>query len=106
MLGSLGRYLGRGLRSRLPNSWDRNVDARDLKTKKRGSGEEGEKKERTVEAKLVFDINDKVQVQCKRSKQWNLKGIIKDVRINEQGTICSYLVQLESGLITSRHRCF
>ena len=33
-----------------------------------------------------------------------LRGIIKEVRINERGTICSYLVQLENGLITSRHR--
>ena len=64
------------------------------------------KKERTVEAKLVFDINDKVRVLCNKSEQWNLNGTIKDFRINEQGTICSYLVQLESGLLTSRHRLF
>ena len=62
------------------------------------------KKERTVEAKLVFGINERVRVQCPKSKQWNLRGIIKEVRINEQGTICSYLVQLENGLDTVRHR--
>ena len=62
------------------------------------------KKERTVEAKLAFGINEKIHVKCPKSKQWNLRGIIKEVRINEQGTICSYLVQLENGLITSRHR--
>ena len=40
------------------------------------------KKERTVEAKLVFGINERVRVQCPKSKQWNLRGIIKEVRIN------------------------
>ena len=69
-------------------------------------GEEGEKKERTDEAKLVIDENEKVCVQCNKSKQWNLKGTIKEFRINEKGRICSYLVQLESGLVTSRHRRF
>ena len=49
-------------------------------------------------------MNEKVCEQYTKSKQWNLRGIIKEVRINEQGTICSYLVQLENGLITSRHR--
>ena len=62
------------------------------------------KKERTVEAQLVFTLNEKVCEQYTKSKQWNLRGIIKEVRINEQGMICSYLVQLENGLITSRHR--
>ena len=45
--------------------------------------------------------------QLKKGKQTGfegLRGIIKEVRINERGTICSYLVQLENGLITSRHR--
>ena len=83
------------------------MDARYLIKQRREAREKRvKKKEHTVEAKLAFGINEKVHVKCPKSKQWNLRGIIKEVRINEQGTICSYLVQLENRLDTVRHICF
>lgn len=47
-----------------------------------------------------------MRVQCNKSKLWNIKGTVKDVRVNEAGKIVLYLNQLENGHVTSRHRQF
>ena len=55
---------------------------------------------------MVFSINEKVRLQCPKSKLWNIRGKIHGLRFSESGQIVSYDVMLENGNVTSRHRRF
>ena len=61
------------------------------------------KKGRTEEKKLVFGINEKVRLQCPKTKLWNICEKVHGIRFNEAGTIVSYEIMLENGNVTTRH---
>ena len=104
---AMARFLGRGLRNKIPNSVDRTVNFKELIRRRREEREKRVKKEgRTEEKKLVFSINENVRLQCPKSKLWNIRGKIHGLRYSETGQIVSYDVLLENGKLTSRHRRF
>ena len=104
---ALARFLGRGLRNKLPNSVDRTVNFKDLIRRRRDEREKRVKKEgRTEEKKLVFNINETVRLQDPKSKLWNIRAKIHALRYSETGQIVSYDVLLPNGKLTSRHRRF
>ena len=99
---ALARFLGRGLRNKLPNSVDRTVNFKDLIRRRRKEREKRVKKEgRTEEKKLVFSINETVRLQCPKSKLWNIRAKIHALRYSETGQIVSYDVLLPNGKLTS-----
>ena len=48
------------------------------------------KKERTEDKKLVFEIGEKVWIQCPKTQLWNIRGEIVSPRTAADGTILSY----------------
>ena len=104
---ALTRFMGRGLRTKLPNSVDRSVNFKDLIKKRKDEREKRVKKGgRTEEKKLIFNIGEVVRLQCPKSKAWDSRGEIKALRYSETGKIVSYDILLPNGKVTSRHRRF
>ena len=92
---NLSRFIGRGLRTHIPNSLDRSLNIRELIKERRLAREKRvRKKERTEEKKLVFEIGEKVWIQCPKSKLWNIRGEIVETRTAADGTILSYEVDI------------
>ena len=104
---AMARFLGRGLRNKIPNSVDRTIDFKELIKRRREERERRvNKKGRTEEKKLVFGVNEKVRLQCPKTKLWNIRGKVHGLRFSEAGSIVSYDIMLENGNVTSRHRRF
>ena len=81
---ALARFLGRGLRNKIPNSVDRTINFKDLINKRREERKKRvNKKGRTEEKKLIFSIDEKVRLQCPKTKLWNIRGKVKGVRYSE-----------------------
>ena len=74
---AMTRFIGRGTRSNLPNSWDRSVDWRQLIELR---GEEREKrvrkKERIVGKKETHKEGRKVKLQDIKTKLWNTEVVV------------------------------
>ena len=64
------------------------------------------KKEKTDQNRLFFEENERVCLQDQKTKRWDVQGVVKDVRVSEEGTILSYDIVLSNNHITSRHRHF
>ena len=97
------RFYGRGIRSGLPNSFERFVDwQQDIK--RRGEIKERHylKKERTV-GKHTYEIGETVCLQNIKSKKWDIFGVVKGIRTADDDTILSYDIGID-GMITSWHR--
>ena len=97
------RFFGRGVRSGLPNSWDRFVDWQE-DIKKRGEIKERRvrKKERTV-GKETYDVGETVRLQNIKTKRWDTFGVVTKVRTADDNKILSYDIDID-GTTTSRHR--
>ena len=99
------RFLGRGLRHKIPNSVDRSIDGKELIRIRREAREKRVKKKgRTEEKQLLFEIGENVRLKCPKTNLWNIRGKIQRVRFNQAGTIVSYEIMLENGNLTTRHR--
>ena len=74
------RFMGRGTRTGLPNSWEHFVDCQ-KQVHRRGELKERrvQKEERTV-GKETYSEGERVRIQDIKSKLWNLEGIVKGVR--------------------------
>ena len=74
------RFMGRGTRTGLPNSWEHFVDCQ-KQVQRRGELKERrvQKEERTV-GKEIYSEGERVRIQDIKSKLWNLEGIVKGVR--------------------------
>ena len=97
------RFYGRGVRSGLPNSWERFVDwQRDIQ--RRGEIKEKRflKKERTV-GKETYNIGETVRLQNIKTKKWDTFGVVKGIQTADDNTILSYDIDID-GTITSQHR--
>ena len=55
---------------------------------------------------MVFGVNEKVRLQCPKTKLWNIRGKVHGLRFSEAGSIVLYDIILENGNVTSRHRRF
>ena len=83
---AITRFLGRGVRGILPNSLDRNVQWKEL-IERRGAIRQKrvDKKQRSVGKKQVFEIDEIVELQNLKTKQWDQEGKIVDVRCQQMG---------------------
>ena len=97
------RFFGRGVRSGLPNSWDRFVDWQE-DIKRRGEIKEKRvmKKERTV-GKETYSVGETVRLQNMKTRRWDIFGVVTRVRTADDDRILSYDIDID-GTITSRHR--
>ena len=76
------RFLGRGLRHKIPNQVDRSVNGKELIRIRTETREKRVKKKgRTEEKKLVFEIGENVRLQCPKTNVWNIRGKIQSVRL-------------------------
>ena len=108
---NLSRFIGRGLRTHIPNSLDRSVNFRELIKERRLARERRvRKKERTEETKLIFEPGEEVWIQCPKTNLWNIKGEIVSPRMAADGTILSYEVEIsipgKGSYRSTRHRRF
>ena len=97
------RFFGRGVRSGLPNSWDRFVDWQE-EIKKRGEIKEKRvrKKERTV-GKETYNVGETVRLQNIKTRRWDTFGVVTRIRTADDNRILSYDIDID-GTITSLHR--
>ena len=71
---AMTRFLGRGLRHKIPNSVDRSIDGKELIRIRREAQEKRVKKKgRTEEKKLVFEDGENVRLQCPKTNLWNIR---------------------------------
>ena len=54
----------------------------------------------------MFGVNERVRLQCPKTKLWNIRGKVHGLRFSEAGSIVSYDIMLENGNVTSRHHRF
>ena len=88
---NLSRFIGRGLRTHIPNSLDRSVNFRELIKERRLAREKRvRKKQRTEQKKLIFVPGEEVWIQCPKTNLWNIKGEIVSPRTAADGTILSW----------------
>ena len=52
----------------------------------------------------VFNMGDKVRLQDQKTKRWDQIGKLEEERLSDDGRKVSYVVQLESGNSTIRHK--
>ena len=50
------------------------------------------KKEKTGQLKLAFELNEQVRIHNAQSKEWDVKGVVTDIRTSEEGTILSHKI--------------
>ena len=97
------RFYGRGIRSGLPNSFERFVDwQQDIKRRGEIKEQRYLRKERTV-GKHTYEIGETVRLQNIKTKKWDTFGVVKGIRTADDDTILSYDIDID-GMITSRHR--
>ena len=72
--------------------------------KKRGEEREKKSKEkkRIVGKKEAYREGERVCLQDIKTKVWNLEGVVKKVRTEDEGTIVSYGIDV-NGVITTPH---
>merc|ERR1712240_553419 len=111
MGSNLSRFIGRGLRTHIPNSLDRSVNFRELIKERRLAREKRvRKKQRTEQKKLIVEPGEEVWIQCPKTNLWNIKGEIVSPRTAADGTILSYEVEIsipgKGSYRSTRHRRF
>ena len=63
----------------------------------------GQKREGTGGKKLTFEKGEEVPVQDMKTRKWDTKDTITEVRIFDDGTVSSYDLMI-GDLLTTRHR--
>ena len=98
----IARFLGRNVRGAIPNSldrhinWEKMMENRALQHQKRV-----EKKGR--KSKEIYEIGEECLVQDMNTRQWSKRGTVISVRTAQDGTVVSYLLNI-NGFETARHR--
>ena len=97
------RFLRRRPRSNLPNSILRELKFRDLiKSRHQKQLQIAKKKGRT--SRDVFMEGDAIRVQDPVDRHWKKKGVIKEIRKSPDNQAHSFIIQLEEGGQTIRHK--
>ena len=89
----MGRFLGHGIWTGLPNSVDRNMDWNHLMDIRAAAHQKRVDKPGKT-SKDVFEIGENVWVQNVKTKKWDKQGTITDVRVAYDGKIVSYDLKL------------
>ena len=85
----LSRFLGRGVRSSIPNSLDRSVNWQKLMDIREAQHEKRVSKPGRC-SKETYEVGEQVLVQNIKNKKWDQKGVISEVRVAHDGRIVSY----------------
>ena len=97
------RFMGRGTRTGLDNSWERFVDWRSQVEKRGERKEQRVKKKKRAVGQVSYTEGERVRHQDIKSNLRNKEGVMKKVRTADDGTIVSYDIDV-NGVITTRHR--
>ena len=101
---ALGRFLGHGVRSPIPNSLDRSYNW-DETLKMRAAMHKARQQKKQKGPKETYNIGEQVLVQNPKSKKWDIEAEISDVRVSHDQTVVSYDI-LVDGHESTRHRRF
>ena len=97
------RFFRRGVKNRLPNSIDREIDHRVIIARRHQKQVKlAQMKGRS--AADVFEENDRVLLQDPSTKRWSKLATVDGKRTAEDGSTQSYEIQLESGNISIRNK--
>ena len=100
----IARFLGRNVRGSIPNSLDRNINwERMMENRALQHQKRVDKKGR--KPKETYEIGEVCLVQDMVTKQWSKRGTVVSVRTAQDGTVVSYLLDI-NGFETPRHRRF
>ena len=67
--------------------------------------EKREIKEVTDQKKLTFEVNEQVRLEDPKSKRWDIQGMVRDVRVNNEGTVCSDDIDLANNREEENQYC-
>ena len=67
--------------------------------------EKREIKEVTDQKKLTFEVNEQVRLEDPKSKRWDIQGMVRDVRVNNEGTVCSDDIDLANNQEEENQYC-
>ena len=97
------RFLGRSVRSRMPNSVNPEIESSDL-IKRRIEKHDNRIKGKNKTNKILYKVGDRVRLQNVANKEWVLKGTIDLLRTTDDGRVVSYDIITDKGYMTTRHR--
>ena len=60
-------------------------------------------KRRRRKSTETFRKNDPVRLQNPRSKKWDLKGVVTEIRLHPNGNPSSFVIKKRNGRSTIRH---
>ena len=99
---ALGRFLGHGVRSPLPNSLDRSYNwVQTLEM--RAAMHRGRQQKKQKGNKELYAIGEEVLIQNPRNKKWDIEAEISEIRYAHDQTVVSYGVLID-GHESTRHR--
>ena len=106
MTGSANdRFLNRSIRSLLPNSIDPKLNPKEL-IKRRILNHENRITNKNKNNKVIYDIGARVRLQEVKTKEFSILGTVIEQRVTDSGVIVSYLIKIDLGYTTTRHRRF
>ena len=98
----LSQFLGRGVRSGIPNSLDRSINWQKLMDIRTAQQEKSVSKPGSC-SKEIYELAEQVLIQNIKTKMRDQKGIISEVRVTHDGRRVSYGLEM-NGHDTTRHR--
>ena len=99
------RFFRRGVRTKLPNSIDREINHRQM-IKSRHEKQVALALSKGRSSAEQFQVDDKVVVQNHKTGRWSESGTIKESRTAEDGTTHSHVVSMEDGSEVLRNKRF
>ena len=99
------RFMGRSIRSLLPNSYDPNLNTGNL-IKRCIQNHEKRITKKNKTNKILYDIGARVRLQDVATKEFKLFGKITSLRVADNGAVVSYGIATDRGYTTTRHRRF
>ena len=97
------RFFKRRIRSGLPTAIEREVNFADL-MKIRAKKHKGIAEKKGRKSSDEFVVGDEVRVQCQNTKTWTKVGKIKAARKADDEQDVSFVIQMENGRESIRHR--
>ena len=83
------RFLGRSVRSRMPNSINPEIESSNL-IKRRIEKHDNRIKGKNKTNKILYKVGDRVRLQNVATKEFILKGTIELLRTTDDGRVVSY----------------
>ena len=102
MGSAIARFLGRNCRGAIPNSLDRNANWQAMMDN-RAKQHQTRVDKKGKKPKETYEIGEKCLVQDIATRQWNKEATVISVRTSVDGTVVSYLLNI-NGYETARHR--